>query len=63
MALKALQRIHAFQGVDRTSEQLANLDVAEITGRQIGQQGEAHVGRRGAVSEDGDRMFLEIVRR
>ena len=37
--------------------------IAEVVRRQVRQQREAHVGRRGAVRDDRDRMLLVVVRR
>ena len=63
MAAVALECRHGRERVCRALDELAGLDVAEVVGRQIGQQSEPHVGRRSAVRDHRYRMFLEVVRR
>ncbi len=42
-------------------DELPDGNVAEVTGRQIREQGKTHVGRRRAVRDRRDRLFLVIV--
>ncbi len=47
----------------RPLDQRSGGDVTEIVGRQVREQAEADVGRRGAMRDQGARVFLEIVGR
>ena len=59
----SFQGFHGAQGVGGPFEEPAGGNIAEIVGREIGQQGKAHVGGRGPVGDHPDRMFLEIIGR
>ncbi len=63
VAAMAFQAGHAGQAVGGAFEQLPGRDVAEIVRRQIGQQRQPHIGRRGAMRQRGGAVFLVIVRR
>ena len=57
------QRLHHLQRGVQTFRTLVGTQPTEIPGGQNGDEIQAHVGRRGAVRDDGLRRFLEIVRR
>ncbi len=63
MPLIAFQGSHGLEGVLGSFQQLSGRDVAEIIGAQIGQQGQADVGGRGAAGDYCHRVFLHIVER
>ena len=63
VALVALQPVHGVQRRPRTLDQLVQRDVAEVVGRQAGQQRQSDVGGRGAAGNAFDRMFLHVVGR
>ena len=59
----AFELFHRGEGFVRAVEQLAAGEIAEIARRQVGQQGHADVGGRGAGGDHGRRDFLKIVGR
>ena len=63
MPLEALQFPHAVQGGAAALDQLAHGEIAEIVGRQVGQQGQADIRRRGAVRHHQVRMLLHVIGR
>ena len=59
----ALQPLHAVHRALGARGELLQADVAKIVGGQVGQQLEANVGGRGAVSDQGPGRLLKIVGR
>ena len=59
----ALQPLHRAKGILGAFDQTAHRQITKVPGRQIGQQGEAHIGGRGARGDHWDRHLLVIVRR
>ena len=53
--------VHCTQGVCRAQNQLAGRDVAEVVAGHVRQQRQPNVGRRGAVRDRVDAVFLNIV--
>jgi hypothetical protein len=58
--LEAIQRA---QGIAGAQDQLSGREVAEVVGGQVRQQGEADVGRRGAVRDRIGAVVLHVVGR
>ncbi len=63
MARMPFQRFHRLQGIGRPLDEAAAPDITEIVGRHVGEQCQAHVGRRCPMSRHRNRMLLEIVGR
>ena len=63
MATVLLQAGHRGQRLRRALEQPPGREIAEVVGREIGQQRQPHVGRRGAMGYRGDAVFLKVVGR
>ena len=54
---------HAVQGVGGALQHLSGGEVTEVVGGQVSQQGQAHVGRRGAMGQGLGPAFLVVVGR
>ncbi|MDT4803918.1 hypothetical protein FQZ97_366840 [compost metagenome] len=57
----ALQPGHAGQRAVEAFQQAPGAQVAEVVGGQVREQRHAHVGRRGAVGDDGGGLLLQVV--
>ena len=62
MALVPFHRLHRVQRIRGTQDQGSGRNVPEVVRGQVRQQRKPHVGRRRAVRNHVDRMFLIIVR-
>ena len=61
MAAMALQGLHGVHGIGCAFEEPSGGNEAEVVGSQIGEQGQAHVGRGRAMGDDFHRMFLHVI--
>ena len=62
VASVTFQCFHRLECICRALDELSRRDVAEVVGGQICEKGQAHVGRRRAMRDDGSGMLLKIVR-
>src|SRR2546425_12741950 len=63
MATMAFQSLHRAECICRPLDGLIRGNVAEVGCGQIGEQPQAHIRRRGAMTDDKSRMLLNIIRR
>ena len=63
VSLVPFQGFHSPERVRRTFDEVSGRKIAEVVGGQIRQQGQSHVGGRGAMRNDGNGMLLIIIRR
>ena len=63
MTAMPLHGVHGAQGVGGPFDQFAGRNIAEVAGREAGQQGEPHIGGGGAVRHHRVRVLLKVVGR
>ena len=63
MTPEALERGEGAQGLGGPLEQSPGWQVAEVVRGQVGEQGQADVGRRSAMRDDAHGLFLDVIGR